>query len=179
MFGREFRYNGTGNLEDWDPISYRFADLQWGWLRMRNVSLRVLFLLAAMAVFASPLVAMADDFCRCPQCARGTCFVKSTDCPSSYCSQEVSPCCDRDVAVSKTPGANHDPVEKSDTAVPEHESRTKSKDCRCSTYLCYDGNGVLPVTNSILFSTTDEFYRRIPKSFVTSGWVYQILHPPR
>ena len=146
---------------------------------MRNISLRVLFLFTATATFASPLIAMADDFCRCPECARGTCFVKSTDCSSGYRSEEVSPCCDQDEAVSKMPGANQDPAGDSDTAEPDHKSQTKSKDCRCSIYLCYDGNGILPVTNSILSSTIDEFYQRIPKAFVTSGWVHQILHPPR
>jgi len=146
---------------------------------MRNISLRVLFLLAATAIFASPLVAMADDFCRCPQCAQGTCLVQSTDCSSGNCSQEVSPCCDHDTAVSKAPGANQYPVADSDTAEPDHKSQTKSKDCCCSIYLCYDGNGILPIGSSILSATTDEFYQRIPKAFVTSGWVYQILHPPR
>ena len=146
---------------------------------MRNLSLRVLFLLAAMAIFVSPLVAMADEFCRCPQCAQGTCSVKSADCSSSYCSQEANPCCDQNSAVSKTPGAKHGPVADSNSTEPDHKSQTESKDCRCSIYLCYDGNGILPVTSSILSSTIDEFYQRIPKAFVTSGWVHQILHPPR
>jgi hypothetical protein len=146
---------------------------------MRNISLRILFLFIATAVFVSPLVAMAGDFCRCPDCAQGTCFVKSTDCSSGFCSEEVSPCCDQNAAVSKTPGANRDPVADSDTAEPDHKSQTKSKGCRCSTYICYDDNGILPIGSSILSSTTDEFYQRIPKAFVTSGWVYQILHPPR
>jgi len=146
---------------------------------MRNISLRILFLFIATAVFVSPLVAMADDFCRCPDCAQGTCFVKSMDCSSGYRSGEVSPCCGQDAAVSKTPGANQYPVGDSNTTEPDHKSQAKSKDCRCGIYLCYDGNGVLPITSSILSSTTDEFYQWIPKAFVTSGWVYQILHPPR
>lgn len=159
-------------------ISYRFADLQWRWLRMINISLRVLFLFIATAIFVSPLIAMADDFCRCPECARGTCFVKATDCSSGYCSEEISPCCRQDEAVSRMPGTNQYPVGDSNAAEPNHKSQAKSKDCRCSIYLCYDGNGILPITNSILSSTIDEFYQRIPKTFVTSGWVYQIFHPP-
>ena len=146
---------------------------------MRNILLRVLSLFIVTAVFVSPLVAMADDFCRCPECARGTCFAKSTDCSSSHCSEEVRPCCAQDEDVSKMPGANQDPAGASDPAEPNHKSQTKSKDCRCSTYLCYYGNAILPITGSILCSTTDEFYQRIPKAFITSGWVHQILHPPR
>jgi len=166
-------------VENWNQISYRCADLQWRWLRMRNISLRILFLFIATAIFVSPLIAMADDSCRCPECARGTCFVKSTDCSSGYSSEEISPCCRQDEAVSRMPGANQYPVGDSNAAEPNHKSQTKSKDCRCSIYLCYDGNGILPITNSILSSTIVEFYQRMPKTVVTSGWVYQIFHPPR
>ena len=146
---------------------------------MKNVSLKILFLFVATAIFVSPLVAMADHFCRCPECARGTCIVKSADCSSSNCSREVSPCCDKDAAVSETPGADQDSGADSNAAESDHKSQTESKDCRCSTYLCYDGNGIMPVQSSILSSTTDEFHQRIPKAFVTSGWVHQILHPPK
>ncbi len=143
------------------------------------MSLRVLFLFIVTAIFLSPLITMADDFCRCPECARGTCFAKSTDCSSSHCSEEVSPCCAQDAAVSKMPGAKKYPAGASKTSEPSHKSQTKPKDCRCSTYLCYYGNAIMPIASSTLSSTTDEFYQRIPKAFVTSGWVHQILHPPR
>ncbi len=146
---------------------------------MRNISLRILFLFIATAVFVSPLVAMADGFCRCPDCAQGTCFVKSTDCSSGYCSEEVSPCCGQDAAVSKTPGANQYPVGDSNVGEPNHKSRAKSKDCRCSIFLCYDGHALMPVADSILSSAADDFLQRMPKAFVTSGWVHQILHPPQ
>ncbi|MHC4371883.1 MAG: hypothetical protein ACYSW8_30095, partial [Planctomycetota bacterium] len=82
-------------------------------------------------------------------------------------------------AVSKMPGADQGPVGASNTAEPDHKSQTESKDCRCSTYLCYDGNGILPVASSTLPSTIEELYQQIPKESVTSGWVYQVLHPPR
>ena len=170
----------TVNLEDWNQVSYRFADLQWRWLQMRNISLKILFLFIAMAVFASPLVAMADDFCRCPECARGTCAVKTADCSSSNCAEEAAgSCCEQNAAISKAPGADEGTVADSSAAEPSHKSQTTPKDCRCSTYLCYDGNGIMPITSSVLSSTTDEFHQRIPKAFVTSGWVHQILHPPR
>lgn len=146
---------------------------------MRNISLRVLFLFTATAIFVSPLVATADHFCRCPECARGTCLVQSTDCSSGNCSKEVSSCCDHDTAVSKAPGVKQGPVADSDAADSDHQSQTKSKDCCCNIFLCYDGNGVMPITDPILSSTLDEFHQRIPKAFVTSGWVHQILHPPQ
>ncbi len=146
---------------------------------MRNISLRILFLFIATAVFVSPLVAMVDKFCRCPDCTQGTCFVKSMDCTSGYRSEEVSPCCGQDAAVSKTPSANQYPVGDSNAAEPNHKSRAKSKDCCCSIYMHYDGNSILPITNSILSPTIYEFYQRIPKIFATSAWVYQIFHPPR
>ncbi len=156
----------TGNARG-SQISYRFPDLQWRRLRMRNILLRVLFLFIATAIFVSPLIAMADDFCRCPDCARQTCLVKSEHCPGRYCSQEAGPCCGRDAAA------------ESDPAEPNHKSQEKSKDCHCSTLICYDGNAIMPVSSSILSSTADEFYQRIPKAFITSGWVHQILRPPR
>lgn len=28
-------------------------------------------------------------------------------------------------------------------------------------------------------SSPEKFYQQIPRTFATSGWVYQILHPPR
>lgn len=166
-------------MEDLGQISYRFVPAYRDWLRMRNISLRILFLLTATVVFASPLIAIADDFCRCPQCAQGTCLVKSEHCPGVFSSEEASPCCRQDEAVSQTPGTNHDPVSDCSPAEPDHKSRTKSEGCHCSIYLCYDGNAIMPVSSSVLSLTTDEFYQRIPKAFVTSGWVYQILHPPR
>ena len=164
---------------DSDQVSHQFVPACRDWLKMRNISIRILFLLTAMAVFASPLIAIADDFCRCPQCARGTCLVKSEHCPGVFPSEESRPCCGQDEAVSSTPCTNHNPVSDSSPAEPDHKSQTKSDGCHCSIYVCYDGNAIMPTSSSVLSLTTDELYQRIPKTFVTSGWVCQILHPPR
>jgi hypothetical protein len=37
----------------------------------------------------------------------------------------------------------------------------------------------LPIGDANASSLTEEFHPQIPKTLVTSGWVYQILHPPR
>lgn len=149
------------------------------WLRMRNISLKVLFLFMATAIFVAPLVASGDKFCLCPDCAEGTCLVKSEDCPGVLRSEEVSPCCDQGETISETTGAEQYSAADSNAAESDHKSQTKSKDCRCCIVLCYDGHALMPVADSILSSAADDFYQRMPKAFVTSGWVHQILHPPQ
>jgi len=146
---------------------------------MRHLSAKILCFFIAVVIFVSPLVSMADDFCQCPDCARRTCISKSEACFSEYYSEENRQCCYRDELVSKTPEAEFRPTGDLSTEESGHKSQTESKDCRCDTYLCYDGNALLPVINSDIFSTTDEFHQHTPKVFATSGWVYRTFHPPR
>ena len=146
---------------------------------MRKFLPKFLCLFIAAAIFVSPLIIFADDSCRCPDCARGTCIVKSELCSSEYCSQEVSQRCHKDEPVSETSEAETRPTEDISTEESGHKSPTESKDCRCSAYLCHDGNAFLPVASSNVLSTADEFYQHAPRAFASSGWVYRTFHPPR
>lgn len=146
---------------------------------MRIVKPRLFCLFIAAAVFVLPLIIMADDCCRCPDCARRTCPVKSETCPAERYRAETGCCCDGGPVACRTSEPKAGPLDDAGTPGPGHKAPGDSSDCRCGTYLCYDGNALLPPATSNVFSSEDEFYRLTPGAFAGSGWVHKAFHPPR
>ena len=145
---------------------------------MRRVTPKALSLFIAVTVFMSPLLGWADMTCRCPDCARSECVIRSRLCNCAECPEpadtvptpEQAGCqgCST-VAAQPCPNANSNE--------PEHAP--ESKGCQCNAYVYTHGSAVLPMEDSGSFAIAEEFFQQTPRTFVTSGWVYQILHPPR
>jgi hypothetical protein len=92
---------------------------------------------------------------------------------------EARQCCSDGGLACGTSQSETNPTEDLGVEESGHKSPGQSKECRCGTYLCYDGNALLPLEASNVFSTADKFYRHTPGTFAGSGWVYQTFHPPR
>jgi len=147
--------------------------------KMRPMLTRMLGLFMAATVFLSPLLALADVSCRCPDCARRVCVVKSRACACKDCSEASHSCCDRDSLGSQGSKVLPEPARDVNPAIPGHQSPSESKGCHCNGYIYTHGNAILPLGDTSVSSPSEEFHQLIPKTTVTSGWVYQILHPPR
>lgn len=146
---------------------------------MRYLSPTILCIFVIITIFLSPLVSMADGFCNCPDCTSRICIFKSKAHPSDNHSEENCRCCHKDVPASETPDSESRNSDVLSTEKSGNQSPPESTDCGCESYLCNDGNALLPIKCSNIFSKTPEFYQHTPRVFDTSGWVYRTFHPPR
>ena len=146
---------------------------------MRNLSAKALCLIITAQIVASPWVIMADDFCQCADCARLNCMLRLQACSSHVRAEGIGDCCRDDEPVSKASDEQDSQAEDFNTAGPAHRSEAETKNCRCSTYLRYDGNALSPAVSPGLSSTVGQFCQHAPRAFAASGWVCQTFHPPR
>ena len=146
---------------------------------MRYLSPTTLCIFVIVTIFLSPLVSMADDICNCPDCTSRLCLFKSKVRPSDNHSEENCRCSHKDATSSETSGEESRHLEVLNTEKSGKETPPESTDCGCEIYLCNDGNALIPIICSNMFSKTPEFYQHTPRVFDTSGWVYRTFHPPR
>ena len=146
---------------------------------MRATWSKFLCLFIAAAIFLSPLSVLADDSCHCPDCASGTCIVRSESRSSECCSQEVSQCCRKNEPVSGMSEEGTRSTKDLSTEGSGHKSPSESRDGRCCIYLSHGGDALLPTARSNVYSAAGEFYLYAPRACATSGWVYRTFHPPR
>ena len=146
---------------------------------MRRMKTRVLGLFMAVIIFLSPLLTLADVICRCPDCARRVCAVMPAACACQDDSEASPSCCSRNVVDSQACELELDSGPDTDSAHPRHPSAPESQGCNCNGYFYTHGSAVLPMGGTNTLSITEEFYQPLPTTLITSGWVYQILHPPR
>ncbi len=146
---------------------------------MRHISSKWLCLFMATTVFLCPLLVIADDICRCPDCARRACVIKPGVCSSKDGPESSHPCCSQEGAVSQCPNARSEPIQDVNPDEPGHPSPMESRGCHCNAYIHTHGNAVLLSGETNVSSLTEEFHQQLPKTLISSGWVFQILHPPR
>jgi len=146
---------------------------------MRRMMTKVLGLFVAATIFLSPLLAVADVSCRCPDCERRVCVVKSRACASKDCSEASHSCCSQDSLGSQGSEVLPEPTQDVNPEKPGHQSPSEPKGCHCNAYIYTHGNAILPLGDANASLASEEFHEPIPKTALTSGWVYQILHPPR
>ena len=146
---------------------------------MTKVMAKMTGLFMAATIFLSPLLALADASCRCPDCARRACVVKSRICSCKDCEDTGHSRCSPDDRSCQTCKVPANAGQDADASHPEHPSRPESEGCHCNGYIYGHGSAVLPVGEANASSCPVEFYQQIPATLITSGWVYQILHPPR
>lgn len=146
---------------------------------MRHISPKWLCLFMATAVFVSPLLVIADDICRCPDCARRICVIKPKVSSCRNCCENTSLGTDQDGDTARQSNALAQSFRDVNPEKPGHPSPTESKDSNCNACIYTHGNAILPIGDAGTCSPTEAFHQPIPKIWVTSGWVYQILHPPR
>ena len=151
---------------------------QYG-LSMRHVSNKMQCLFMAATVFLCPLLVVADSACRCPDCARRICTVKSEAGAYADCSERTTSCCCQGDALSQQSHAPAEPTQAANPVAPQHQASGESKGCHCNAYIYTHGNAILPLAQANTSLAPEAFHQPAPKSALTSGWVYQILHPPR
>jgi hypothetical protein len=146
---------------------------------MTHISTKIQCLFMAATVFLCPLLVIADSACRCPDCARRVCVVKSRACACKDCSEASDSCCSRDSLGSQGSEVLPEPTQDVNQEKSGHQSPSESKGCHCNAYIYTHGNAILPLGDANASLAAEEFHELIPKTVITSGWVYQILHPPR
>lgn len=147
-------------------------------LSMRILSYKALCSLILAAILASPLLVGADESCRCPDCARQTCIATSEACSVPLYSGRGVGCCEGEESTLSPRSESHARV---DVRFGEagHQPHTDSQGCRCSAYLCYDGNALPPLVSVNQSSLPCQFCPPRTEGFLTSGWRHQTFHPPR
>lgn len=145
---------------------------------MRHVSLKMLSqCMMAAALFLSPLLSMADVACRCPDCTRRECLIKSRVCDCKDCAASTPGCTGQDPATCQGCARPTPPSRPSDPDTSEHAPASKA--CDCNAYIYTHGNAVLPGQDTGPYAAAAQFYQQPPTTVIASGWVHQILHPPR
>ena len=143
---------------------------------MKKMPLKLFSLVIATAILLSPVMVLADDSCHCPDCARE----RASDRGNSCCAAEESCCCCQGAKVL-VEGSNGgvDPLIDYSNSDDEKESGSKGHDCQCCMSIYFNCSAIMPVGDAGRVALSDGLYQHIPVSFTHSGWVYQILHPPR
>ena len=131
----------------------------------------------AATVLSSPILGLADTICRCPDCARRVCTIMAGLCDCTQCSETSD--LHSNSAEMACHGCTPPKQTCQDPDPDEHEHGPESKGCQCNAYVYTHGSALMPKGTTTITSLIEEFYQPIPTTFVTSGWVYPILHPPR
>jgi len=139
---------------------------------MKTRLLKLFSILTASALLLTPVMVWADDVCHCPDCVRERESVRGDSC----CHAGESCCCCREANVPTEGLEGGDDFSTSDN---DKDTESKNHDCQCCLSANVSSGAIMPVGEAGRATLLDVPYQHAPVNFERSGWVYQILHPPR
>ena len=143
---------------------------------MNKMPLKLFSLLIATALLLSPMMVLADDVCHGPDCARQS---ETNDGWNCCQTEENFSCCQEAIIPLEGADAGIDLLVDAAASANEKETESKNPGCHCSMSAYCNSSAVMPVGAADRATLLDMPYQHIPASFTNSGWIYQILHPPR